>query len=206
MGETHAPHRRGSALRPLPSLVVTGRDRRALVAGVAIITSAVMSLRIGPALLRGHVSRVERASLMAARLAETRVLVTTEADMLRDQSELAALLLTLAPELLEPGPGAGSALIGRVNETAVRSNVRIVRVEPLRDSVVSMFRRHSVRIEARSDTRGLARWLTSLETGQPRIQILRLLVGAENPAGADDQVETLRIEVVAAGWSAGESR
>lgn len=182
---------------------MTSKDRRAVVAGGAVILAAVLGLRVVPRVvssaLAARSSLEEQATLLAWARAELSALPS-----LRDSAAvLTRALVALAPRLLDGANAveAGADLAARLNHAATRAPARLDRVEPVSDTVTAgRLMRASARATLETDVRGLVSLLRTLETGDALVGIERLEVVSPDPATPERRPEILRVEIVVVGW------
>lgn len=178
------------------------QDRRALSRGGSVVLALWLMTRGIPDVVRAHERSRTAAALGAEQVARARA-VLAEQPAERDSFAVSARrLVALAPRLL-PGRSnaeAASALGSQVNGSADQARVRVVRVDPLPDSSAGVFSRVALRVEARGDVAGLARWIALLERGPPALRVKEVTISAADPTAPSDRPETLVAELVVAGW------
>ena len=190
---------------------MTGRDRRALVLGGAVVTGALLVLRVVPwgvrSVLGAEAGVRERATLLARARADL-----ADAGVLRDSAvQLGQALVSLAPKILSGNSEADAIadLSGRVNLAVTSHQAKLERVDPLPDSLrAGRLRRVALRAAFECDVRGLAGVLDALEFGKVALSLRELRVTAVDAGSADKVPEVLRVEMTVAGWYLGnrESR
>jgi hypothetical protein len=186
---------------------MTGRDRRALVLGGAVVIGGLLVLRVVPwgvrNVLGAETGLRERATLLARARADL-----AEAAMLRDSAvQLGQALVGLAPKILSGSSAADamSDLSGRVNLAVASHQAKLERVDPLPDSLrAGRLRRVALRAAFECDLRGLAGVLEALEFGKIALSLRELRVTAVDAGSADRMPEVLRVEMTVAGWYLGE--
>ena len=185
---------------------MTGRDRRALVLGGAVVIGAFLVLRVVPwgvrNVLGAETGLRERATLLARAQADL-----ADAGMLRDSAvQLGQAIVGLAPKILSGSSAADAIadLSGRVNLAVTSHQAKLERVDPLRDSLrAGRLRRVALRAAFECDVRGLAGVLEALEFGKVALSLRELRVTAVDAALADKMPEVLRVEMTVAGWYLG---
>jgi hypothetical protein len=199
MGTVHDPVRQGG--------LVSGRDRRALMIGGAVVCGAVLLLRVLPwgvrSVLGAETGLRERATLLARARADL-----VDAGVLRDSAvQLSQALVGLAPKILN-GTSVAEAvadLSARVNMAVSAHQAKLERVDPLPDSLrAGRLRRVALRAAFECDVRGLAGVLEALEFGKIALSLRELRVTAVDAGSADKIPEVLRVEMTVAGWYLGE--
>ena len=175
-------------------------DRRALLAGGAVIMTAMLVTRVIPPVV-GSVSAA-RESLRG----RTELLIRQRAEVngagaLSDSgAKVRTRVLALAPKLL-PGKGAAEAVSGLANligAAATAQRVRIERTTPLGDSAaVGDLRRLSLRISITGDTRGTVGLLRVLGKGAVVLTTHDLRIVGPDPTAPS---EALQSEFTVRGW------
>ena len=187
------------------------RDRRGVTLGIAIITTAVVLLRLAP---WGWRTVAEQSAELRAR---AEVLERMRNDLgssgaLGDSAEaLRSRVGLLAPALLTGATRshAMADLNDRLSVTAERHRVRVGRKEPLADSVQDgELGRVAMRVQLESDTRGLLTLLTAMASGTAILVTDSLRITVSDPLVTSEQAEVLRTELTISGWylAAGVSR
>jgi hypothetical protein len=182
---------------------VTGRDRRALVIGSAVVCGAVLLLRVLPwgvrRVLAAETGLRERATLLALARADL-----ADVGVLRDSAvQLSQALVGLAPKILSGSSGAEAVadLSARLNMAVSGHQSKVERVDPLPDSLrAGRLGRVALRAAFECDVRGLAGVLEALEFGKVTLSLRELRVTAVDPAQAGKSPEVLRVEMTVAGW------
>ncbi len=185
-----------------PSL--TGRDRRALLLGAAIVAAVWLATQGVPRLVRGYQSLRARSESSVRRLAAARE-VLADAPLTRDSlGARAQRLVGWAPRLIAGTTRAEAAadLSSLVTGLAARDRVRVVRMTPLPDSAGALFARVGLRIEVTGDITGIGSWLSALEEGDRLLAVRALAAMAPEPAAPAGQAEALRAELTIVGWAA----
>jgi len=186
---------------------VTGRDRRALRIGGAVVCGAVLLLRVVPwgvrRALRAETGLRDRATLLVRARADL-----ADASALRDSAaQLGQALVGLAPKILSGNSAADAVadLSARVNMAVSGHQAKLERVDPLLDSLrAGRLRRVALRAAFECDVRGLAGVLDALEFGKVALSLRALRVTAVDAGSADKIPEALRVEMTVVGWYLGE--
>jgi len=185
---------------------MTGRDRRALVLGGAVVIGALLVLRVVPwgvrSVLGAETGLRERATLLARARADL-----ADAGVLRDSAvQVGQALVGLAPKILSGNSAAEAVadLSARVNMAVSGHQAKLERVDPLPDSLrAGRLRRVALRAAFECDVRGLAGVLEGLEFGKVALSLRELRVTAVDAGSADKAPEVLRVEMTVAGWFLG---
>jgi type II secretory pathway component PulM len=182
---------------------VTARSRRALLLGLGTVTAAFLLFRLAPWVGRAALAWRARVGQQRETLARERQLLAT-APALRDSVGRAlSEVVALAPRLAAVGsPAEASAsLASLLSLTASRHGLKLVRMDPLPDSVAGVFTRIAVHAELEGDVRGLVRMLHAVETGDPLLTVVALSVDAPAPGAPRNAAETLHIALTIAGYA-----
>lgn len=182
---------------------MTGRDRRALVLGGAVVLTALLGLRVLPWTVRKAAAAErglrERAALLARARADL-----SETALLRDSAAvLTRAVVRLAPKLLSGDTPAEALadLSGRLNLAASRNQAKLERTDQLADSAsAGRLRRVRTRAALESDIRGVVGFLRSVELGDAVLSVEELRIVAPDPSSGDRVPEVLRVEVTVVGW------
>lgn len=181
---------------------MTGRDRRALVIGsaVLVVALALRAVPLGAAAL-GRLRRdvAERGMLVLRMRAEVRS-VNALAD---SAAEVRRRFVALAPRLLAGGTesAAEADLTGRLNLLASAHAATLGRTEALPDSArIGWLRRVTVRAVFESDLRGVLETLAAAGHGPAVLTIRSLRLAASDPASADTAPEVISAEATVSGW------
>jgi hypothetical protein len=184
-------------------LVLTTKDRRAVLLGGAVIAAAVLALRIVPwtarTLYGAHSDLSERAALLARshhELSQVRALEDSAA-------ALTATLQGLAARLLDGSSSAeaGADLAARLSLAASGAPARVVSVDQMVDSTrAGTLQRVSARASLETDVRGLAAVLRAVEFGDAPLTVERLSIVSPNPGSGERVAETLAVELTITGW------
>jgi len=181
---------------------VTPRDRRTLILGGGAILGAVVMLRVLPWAVHSAVALRAEATERVETVARARE-VLAGAPATRDSlAQALGAVVALAPRLVDgrTAADAQASLSGLVSLGASRHALRIVRLDPLPDSVGDgVFNRVAVHVELEGDVAGLTRFLATVETGDPLLTLPALSVQATDPGGRPNAPEQLRIEATIAG-------
>jgi len=181
---------------------VTGRDRRALARGAAVVLAAVLLLRVVPTVARVGGSARDRASdrLLALARAET---VVRQMPALRDSLATAlAGVIALAPQLLDGRTRAEAAatLSALLSLRAGRSGRWVLRLAPAPDTARGAVQPVKVQAEFEGDAAGLTAFLAGVERGQPLLSVVTLAITAPDAVPRQGSAEALRVEVEVRGW------
>lgn len=182
---------------------MTGRDRRALLIGGAVVLSGLLLFRVLPAVWRGWGSA--REELRAARVLLARAESALNGlDSLEGRAAATrARVIALAPRLLAGGTDAEALadLNGRLAVAASHQRTRLLRADPIVDSArESRLRRVRLRIEVESDWSGMAGFLRATIADPAALRVTAVSVrGAEVPI-ATTGAEVLSGEVEVTGW------
>lgn len=180
---------------------MTPRDRRALILGAGAVLSAVVALRVLPWAVRSVIAlRAEAAERveMLARADE----VLAGAPAVRDSLARAfGEVVALAPRLVDghTAAEAQASLAGLVSLAASGHRLRVMRLDPLPDSVAGAFGRVALHAELEGDVAGLTRFLKAIEVGDPLLTIPVLSIQAADPVGRPNAAEQLKVEATIAG-------
>jgi hypothetical protein len=182
---------------------MTGRDRRALVVGGAVVGLAVL-------LLRGLPWGVRRAVAATGELRERATVLThardelTNASLLRDSAaRITQALVGLAPKLLSgTSPAEGGAdLSAQLNLAAVRHQAKVEQVDLLADSLqAGRLGRARVHAVLETDIRGLVGFLQAIAAGDAALAVRELRIVAPDPGSPERSPEILKVEVTVEGW------
>lgn len=191
-------------MRPQGWKALPARDRRALLAGSALILAGLILTRGLPAALRAHERLRARAEAGVRELASAREALAEEPGVRDSLGARATRLVAWAPRLVGGAtPAEGTAeLTSLVTGLAAQHRVRVARLQGLPDSAAGLFVRVGIRLEAQGDVAGLAGWLAALEKGPKLLAVRELAVSALEPAAPPTQAEGLRAELSLIGWAA----
>ena len=181
---------------------MTGRERRALARGAAVVLAAVLLLRVIPAGVRGATAARERAGDRLSTLSRSRDLVR-RMPALRDSLGTAlAGVVALAPRLLDgrTRAEASAALAALVSLQAGRSGLKVLRLAPAADSSGGILQPVDVQAEFEGDAAGLTAFLAAVERGHPLLTLLALAVTSPEAVPRPGAAEALRIEIEVRGW------
>jgi hypothetical protein len=181
---------------------VTGRDRRALARGAAVVLAAVLLLRVVPAGVRAVAAARERAGDRLSALARSRDLVR-EVPALRDSLATAlAGVVALAPRLLGGGTRAeaSATLSALLSLQAGRSDLKVLRLAPTGDSSRGILQPVGVQVEFEGDAAGLTAFLVAVERGNPLLSVVTLAITSPEAVSRPGSAEALHIEVEVRGW------
>ncbi len=181
---------------------MTGRERRALGRGAAVVLAAVLLLRVIPAGVRGIVAARERAADRLSALARSQDLVR-QMPVLRDSLGTAlAGVVALAPRLLDgrTRAEASAALAALVSLQAGRSGLKVLRIAPTGDSSRGILQPVSVQAEFEGDAATLTAFLSTVERGHPLLSVVALAITSPEAVPRPGAAEALRIEIEVRGW------
>ncbi|MGH7526893.1 MAG: type II secretion system protein GspM [Gemmatimonadales bacterium] len=182
---------------------MTGRDRKALMVGGAVVGLALLVLRVGPWGWRTvQETRAElqaRAELLGRVQADVRLAAGLE----DSAGVIRARMAALAPKLLAGGTaGEAAADLGsRLAAAAERHSVRVSRTDPVADSVVQdRLGQVVLRAALESDTRGLFGLLQAVGEETAVLVADDLRIAVADPHVPGDRPELLRTELTLRGW------
>lgn len=184
------------------------RDGRALLLGAGVVALAWISTRVVPRLAREHEALLARTEASVRQLEAARRVLAEEAWVRDSLAERGRRLVSWAPRLVAGNTRAEATaeLQSLMTGLADQHRVRMVRVQPVEGSGSALFVQVRLRVEAQGDIGGLAQWLQALEEGDRLLTIPELAITAPEPAAPGGQPETLRAELVIAGWAAPKAR
>ncbi len=179
------------------------RDRRALVLGLGVVLSAVVLLRLLPA-LTGQVIELRGRAVLAGRLVQDTEAAIAALPALEDSARgLTRSVVALAPRLLA-GPAESAALSdlsGQLATIADRHHARVLRMAPVPDSVAAgRLRRLTAAVTLETDFRGLAACLAALARGEATLVAEAVSVSAADPLALEGTPELLTVELRIRGW------
>jgi hypothetical protein len=187
---------------------MTSRDRRALIAGAAIVIAGMGLLRGAPWMVRSATDRWRRLEAESALLARTEAELAG-ASRLEDSAKAVKAALAGLPAKLLAGrteTDAAADLAGRIGRESTIRRVRLDRTDVVPDSVrAGWLRRVTISAQFEGDSRGIAGLLAGLANGSQVVVVERVRVVAASEAPAEGP-ERLRLELVAQGWYLGEER
>ena len=181
---------------------MTGRERRVLQVGAALILGQVL-LRSAPAAWGWRTQLDADVAARAALLTRMQLAVNRLPELEADAGHLREELSGLAPQLLEGGTGsaAAAALSLRLNGVADRHLVRVVAEESFTDSLVDgALQSVRLRLSLEGDARGVLGSIAALATEPPVTEVLALSIEAADPASPPSVPEVLRGELLLRGW------
>ncbi len=181
---------------------MTARDRRALVAGCAVIATAWLLVRGLPDAARmiaqAEDETVQRAALLARMRDRVHRLPSID-DSLRVLDEVAVAL----PHMLLVGGDRETAavdLMRRIRDSLAHPEAKIIGFEPLDVTETSgPLTLASIRVDLETDFRGLLELLGAIEA-DPALEIESLDATAAAPHGRDDRPEILTADIGISGW------
>jgi len=181
------------------SAIISARDRRTAVIGMAMVATLATAAR-GPSLVRRWVG--ERAAVGAV----LRERFTVVRDARQHMTSLRDTLQRRRVRLAEwsqrfiraSAPAVGAAQLGAIVERkADDANVKIATVELQADSISRAGPAKIVaRVSGEGDVIGLGGFLSSLEREDPIIVVRELRVTQTEPLGSGLRVEVLRFDLV----------
>jgi hypothetical protein len=178
------------------------RDKRALVAGAAVIVSAILVLRVVPALARRYMTLRHETMERLATVERARMTLAS-AGALRDSSTLAAgELVALAPKLLAGATAAEAAatLASDVSLIASRAGLRVLSLNAAPDSGAGAFVPVTLRAELEGDLSGLTELLRAVEGARILLTVNSMRIVAADPLQRQPGPEQLRIALAIEGW------
>lgn len=181
------------------SLAMSARDRRTLIAGVAVMLSIVLIGRGLPALQRWQSDR-EAAALQSMRMVAIAFRSIRQLPMLRRSVAARVRRLSLADSTLLHGdsPAAAAAELASVlSDIADENDVEVAALSMHADSGFrSDFARASVRLSGTTDVQGLAAMLHDIEAGSHLLAVRELVVGQPDAGAPDTRPEALHVELL----------
>jgi hypothetical protein len=178
------------------------RDRRALIAGVAVIGGLVLALRAVPAWWRW---RGEVRATAAEAIGRERAVTAVVAGFSQSLDSLGAgvgRLRSMGPAFLTGATPteAASMLAAVVGEVARSSLVRIDAIQLRTDSAPRLpMPRVRMEVQATGDIAGLAALLQGMEKGPVLMSVSRLSVRAATVDAPPAQIESLTIQFTVEG-------
>ncbi len=176
-----------------------GRNRRAVLAGAAVVLAAWVALRGLPTLLNVVSTAEARLHELAFELSRDRGEVEYGQRLVRGGTKLQDAVVGLAPDLLSGTTSTDAAddLTSRVTLSAGTGSVRISAIKPVQDSArAGWLRRAGVRVTLEGDLGGIVSTLQHLAAG-PVLRLDSLHVAA---AQADEGSELLNADFIVLGW------
>lgn len=177
-------------------------DRRALVAGAAVVVASVLFARGLPAWRRWDAGAHEAAAERAREAARTESIVRTLPAGLDSLQARRARYVALGRGVLdgESTAAAGASLASLVSGAAARAGVRIGSVQVRPDTAgAGTFLRISVRAEGTGDLPAITRMLETLEGGRTLLAVRGVSITQPTPGGPAEQPEALRLELTVEG-------
>jgi hypothetical protein len=178
------------------------RDRRALIAGIAVIGGLVICSRALPAWWRWRADVRSAAAEAIAQEGRVTTVVTGFSQSLDSLGARVGRLRRLGPVFLTGATPteAASMLAAIIGESARASLVRIDAIEIHVDSVRGSAMPHvRVEVQAVGDIAGLATLLQHIEQGPTLLAVPRLAVHPQAVDAPANQVETLAIRFTVEG-------
>jgi len=186
---------------------VTGRDRRAVLFGGAIVLGSVLLLRVVPGGVRWMLASERELGQRAELLGHARAELAQAGALSDSAARITRALAGLAPKLLvgSTRAEAGADFAGRLSLLAARHQVKLERVDQLADSAAAgRLRRIAVRVTLESDIRGIFGLLQALASGDAPLSVEALRIVAPDPGGTGAGPETLKGELSLTGWYLGK--
>lgn len=180
---------------------LTDRDRRALALGGFVLFAAIL-LRIWSPMAAVLTHRAELNQSLSDRLVwlhqrETQP-TAVRAELVRVERRLARLDSLLLPS----GSPAhvSSELHAIVRDAAEAAGLVLISSTSLPDSVpTGPLQKAIVRLEAHGDVSGVLQFLLLIELAPGLLDVRQLAIAAEDPAGAPDSPESLRVSLAIEG-------
>jgi type II secretory pathway component PulM len=182
---------------------VTSRNRRALLLGAGMIAAAFVLLRVVPWGGRAMLAWRGRVAEQQGTLARERALLTAVPQLRDSLARALAEVVALAPRLAAVGSSAeaSATLASLVSLGATQHGLKIVRMDPLPDSLAGIFTQVAVHAELEGDVGGLVRMLRAMETGDPLLTVVALSVDALAPTAPRNAPQALHITLTIAGYA-----
>ena len=183
-----------SGLLPPP-----GRNRRAVLAGGAVVVATWVVLRGLPTLLNVVSTAEAQLHELAFDLARDRAEVEYGQRLVREGTELQDAVVGLAPDLLSGATSAEATddLTNRISLGAGNGGARLSAIVPVQDSArAGWLRRAGVRVTLEGDIGGIVSTLRHLAAG-PALRLDSLHVAATQ---ADEASELLKADFIVLGW------
>lgn len=182
---------------------MTARDRKALLAGGAILIIAFVVTRVIPAAYSGWTSLNDRLDQQRRLLAETRIAIGELPRMETEMRQLTGAVSRTAPMLLS-GANPGEAtrdLSARLGSIAALEHAAVVGITEVPDSVeAGSLRRLTANAVVQSDFRGVARILERLANDSLSTVVERLRITGAEPRAAVNVPERLQVELRITAW------
>lgn len=181
---------------------LSGRDRRTLGIGAAVIILLVLFSRGLPAWRRWDADTRASAAEMAAEAARAEQSVRLLPVALDSLEARKARFVALGGGVLEGGSTAasGAALASMVSGAAARAGVQISSVQVRPDTAsAGTFMRITVRADGTGDLPAITRLLSMLEGAPELLAVRALSITQPAPGGPAEQPEALRLELSSQG-------
>jgi len=171
--------------------------------GAGVVVLAFLLLRVTPWLVRVSLSWRARVQEQQETLARERALLAAEPQLKDSLGRALAAVVGLAPKLAAVGSSAeaSASLTSLISLAANRHGLKVVRIDPLPDSVAGVFTRVAVHAELEGDVRGLMRMLRAMETGDPLLTVGAMSIDATAAGGPRNVPESLHIALTIAGYA-----
>ena len=181
---------------------MTGRERRALARGAAVVLAAALLLRVIPAGVRGATAARERAGERLGELTLSRDLVRWMPALRDSLGTALAGVVALAPRLLggRTRAEASAALAALVSLQAGRSGLKVLRLAPAADSSGGIVQSVDAQAEFEGDAAALTAFLATVERGHPLLSVVALAITSPEAVPRPGAAEALRIEIEVRGW------
>lgn len=177
---------------------MSGRDRRTLGIGAAVILVLVLFSRGLPAWRRWDADTRASAAEMAAEAARAESTVRLLPASLDSLQARRARYVELGRGVLdgESTAAAGASLASLVSGAAARAGVQIGSVQVRPDSAgAGTFMRIAVLADGTGDLPAITRMLQILEGGRELLAVRELSITQPNPGGPAEQPEALRMDI-----------
>lgn len=180
------------------TVVIATRDRRAVIAGIAVVALALITLR-GVSVARSiHAGERGMAMAEVERLANARQVVATRSRLADSLERLNALWEAQRLRLFDAPTvnGVTAQIASYVSRVARNAPVEIRSLQVRADTLHrDGFRRMNVNASARGDIAGLMSLISTLENGSRRFRIASLTVSQPDVTGRASTAEALGIEI-----------
>lgn len=181
---------------------MTPRDRRAVLAGLAVLVAAA-AIRMVPLGAHAVVALRQDVAVRSALLARMRADLSQAGGLVDSGAEVRRRLIDLAPRLLAGGTQAEAIadLTNRMSGLAGRHHDAFDRADPVPDSAqVGSLRRVTVRAGFDGDLRGVLTFLDAVVADPTVLAVREVRIVAADPASDDAQPEVLKSEFLVSGW------
>lgn len=170
--------------------------------GFGVIAGSWVALWGVPAGLKAVRSLRERTAEQAASLSRVEDVVLDGPRLRDSMAQTFRAIVALAPDLVDgEGPAdAQASLSGLVSLDASRNSLKVVRVDPLPDSVDGPFHRVTLHAEFEGDVAGLTGFLSTVETQAPILTISALSLETADPVPHPRTSEVLHVAMDVRGY------